>query len=151
MKLFQTVGDDSTEASSTIDSQRREFTEGSADAYLMMDLSAEECFRRAANRKIDPQTGTIYHMEDSPPPENDNKLKDRLQEYNDPDADHQRLLHQHQMFNESKDTLQQFYEGFSQSYPQVDLVVNSLMKVDLDSKKKAEAFSVVWAEIQRLI
>jgi hypothetical protein len=78
----------------------------------MIELSGEECFRRSANRKIDPQTGTIYHLEDNPPPENDNKLKDRLQEYVDPDADHQRLLHQHQVFSENKDIIGEFYQSF---------------------------------------
>lgn len=34
-------------------------------------------------------------MEDSPPPENDNKLKDRLQDYFDPDADLNRIINNH--------------------------------------------------------
>jgi len=51
------------------------------DAYLFMDVPANEALRRNQNRKIDPQTGTVYHMEDNPPPENDAKLRDRLQEY----------------------------------------------------------------------
>ena len=49
-----------------------------ADSYLFVEVGSEEIFRRLNNRKIDPTTGTIYHMEDSPPPEGDAKLKDRL-------------------------------------------------------------------------
>ena len=51
------------------------------DGYLFLEVPSEECNRRITNRKIDPQTGVIYHMEDSPPPEGDPKLKDRLQDY----------------------------------------------------------------------
>ena len=54
------------------------FIYGSAmDACLILEAPREECLRRIENRKIDPQTGNIYHLEDNPPPE-DNKLKDRL-------------------------------------------------------------------------
>ena len=150
-KLFQTSGSDESTDASSIASSRQEQIGGSADAYVMIELSSEECSRRAANRKIDPQTGTIYHLEDNPPPENDNKLKDRLQEYVDPDSDHQRLLHQHQVFSESKDTLEEFYQSFCQSYHGVDTIVNSFMKVDVDQKKKTEAFQAVWVEISRLL
>jgi hypothetical protein len=45
---------------------------------IFLDVPSEECFRRSQNRKIDPQTGTIYHLEDNPAPEGDNKLRDRL-------------------------------------------------------------------------
>ena len=48
------------------------------DGFLMIDVQSDECFRRVSNRKIDPTTGHIYHLEDNPPPEGDNKLKDRL-------------------------------------------------------------------------
>lgn len=51
------------------------------DGYIFIDVPSEECLRRVSNRKIDPTTGTVYHMEDNPPPEGDAKLKDRLQEY----------------------------------------------------------------------
>ena len=52
-----------------------------ADGYLFVDVPSEECSRRIGNRKIDQTTGTVYHMEDNPPPEGDPKLKDRLQDY----------------------------------------------------------------------
>jgi hypothetical protein len=48
------------------------------DGIFVMDASKEECARRAVGRKIDPQSGTIYHQEDSPPPEGDAKLLERL-------------------------------------------------------------------------
>jgi adenylate kinase len=48
------------------------------DGFVFIDVPSEECLRRIQNRKIDPQTGSIYHLEDNPPPEGDIKLKDRL-------------------------------------------------------------------------
>jgi hypothetical protein len=53
------------------------------DGVLFMQVPDEECQRRAKNRKIDPVTNTIYHMEDDPPADTkDNaKLLERLQVY----------------------------------------------------------------------
>lgn len=50
------------------------------DLFVMLNTSKEECKRRASNRKIDPASGTVYHMEDSPPPE-DPKLREKLTDY----------------------------------------------------------------------
>jgi hypothetical protein len=47
---------------------------------LILNASKDECKRRAQNRKIDAASGNIYHMEDSPPPE-DPKLKEKLTDY----------------------------------------------------------------------
>lgn len=44
-----------------------------------MEVSEEEVLRRSNNRKVDPQTNTVYHMEDNPPEEGkDTKLIERL-------------------------------------------------------------------------
>lgn len=61
------------------------------DAVIIINVPSQECKRRSVNRKIDPTTNTIYHLEDNPPPDNDNKLKDRLQEYIDPESDASRM------------------------------------------------------------
>ena len=52
---------------------------------LLLDAALKECIRRASNRKLDPQTGIIYHMEDNPPPE-DKAILARLQIIDDPEA-----------------------------------------------------------------
>lgn len=71
-----------------------------ADSYLFLDVAQEEIFRRLTNRKLDPTTGTIYHLEDNPPPEGDPKLKDRLQDYQGDaeQADHARLQASHSAY-----------------------------------------------------
>lgn len=51
------------------------------DCVVLLDSSKEECLRRASNRKVDPTTQTVYHAEDSPAPETDVKLVERLVDY----------------------------------------------------------------------
>lgn len=59
-------------------------TQSGLDGVLFMEVGEDEVFRRANNRKIDPQTNIVYHMEDNPPEETkDNKLIERLQPYRD--------------------------------------------------------------------
>lgn len=47
------------------------------DIFFVLDTSKEECMRRAKNRKLDPASGSIYHMEDHPPPD-DPKVVEKL-------------------------------------------------------------------------
>ena len=71
-------GISTTDSETSSNSGDPKIYKSASDAIIFLDTSSEECIRRSQNRKIDPTTGTIYHMEDNPPPENDNKLKDRL-------------------------------------------------------------------------
>ena len=50
------------------------------DSVFLLDTAKDECLRRGKNRKIDPTTNQIFHMEDSPPAGNDQKILDRLQD-----------------------------------------------------------------------
>ena len=69
------------------------------DGVVIMNTPDTECTRRSQNRKIDPQTQTIYHMETEAP--EDQKVLDRLQEYTD-EAGH-------------PDRMQKISTGFGQS------------------------------------
>ena len=57
------------------------------DRFLFFELNEEETLRRTNNRKIDPKTGIIYHLEDNPPPENDKKLIGRLEDVTEPNEE----------------------------------------------------------------
>jgi len=46
------------------------------DGVLFLQVGEDEVQRRAKNRKIDPLTNIVYHMEDNPPEET--KDKDKL-------------------------------------------------------------------------
>lgn len=69
-------------------------------------------------------------MEDNPPPENDNKLKDRLQEYNDPEADQGKLSHHHQVYDENNNLLKTWVGGFGLEEQNVE-PVNSLIEINV--------------------
>ena len=82
------------------------------DGVIVMDVDSEECIRRSQFRKIDPTTGNIYHLQDNPPPENDAKLKDRLQDYNDPEAEPNKMNHNHGLYNENEPNLKRWISTF---------------------------------------
>lgn len=48
---------------------------------IILETPDIECTRRSQNRKIDPQTQIVYHMETEAP--EDSKILDRLQDYTD--------------------------------------------------------------------
>lgn len=51
------------------------------DGVIILNTPEDECKRRATGRKVDPQTGVVYHMETEAP--DDSKVLDRLQDYSD--------------------------------------------------------------------
>ena len=54
------------------------------DMFIWLEVNESETLRRVNNRKLDPSTGVVYHLEDNPPPENDKKLKERLVDVTEP-------------------------------------------------------------------
>lgn len=52
-------------------------------AFLVLDVPDEELVERVEGRRIDPATGTIYHIKFNPPPEDDPSLLDRLEQRDD--------------------------------------------------------------------
>jgi len=113
-------------------------TKSGLDGMVFFNTSQEECQRRAANRKVDPNTGTVYHMEDNPPPSNDNKLMDRLQEYHDED---EKYLG-HEQYED--DLLKRWASQFGQG--------NVQLQMDIDGdKKRDEAIEEVMGHVQRVI
>jgi hypothetical protein len=90
---------------------------GGLSLMIHLDVPNKECLRRAAHRKLDPQTGIIYHMEDNPPPQNDHKLNDRLQKLEEPTES--KLLAINKDFDNSLPEMKIFYDAFGfQKYDQ---------------------------------
>lgn len=54
------------------------------DYSYMLQVPDEELVDRVAGRRLDPETGKIYHMKHKPPPED---IKDRLTQRSDDTAD----------------------------------------------------------------
>ena len=52
--------------------------QGGLDLCIYLEGNSKEFLRRSKNRKIDPTTGIIYHMEDNSPGNEDKKIIERL-------------------------------------------------------------------------
>ena len=81
------------------------------DGVIVLQTPYAECERRSKNRKIDPQTNIIYHLEDNPPPD-DNKIKERLQDYTDDAGDASRMEQTSQRFSNSIQAITEWTERF---------------------------------------
>ena len=72
--------------------------------------------RRAQNRKVDPTTNTVYHIEDNPAPEGDAKLQERLTNYFGNYTTEEDMVTKmdsnHITFSENEGILTRFGEGF---------------------------------------
>lgn len=79
---------------------------------IYLDCDDEECVRRSVLRRIDPNTGTIYHLEDNPPPSNDAKLNDRLKALDDPETSEETIKKFNYEFDFEYESLEDFYSIF---------------------------------------
>ena len=99
------------------------FIEGGFDFVIKLEVSGEECLRRALGRRVDPNTGNIYHLQDNPPPANDTKLQDRLIPINDPDNTEEKLQEKIGKFEENIERLEIWYDRFGNEGAQVDCLL----------------------------
>lgn len=90
----------------------KQLKQGGLDLLITIDVPSQECIRRAVGRRIDPNTGNIYHIEDNPAPPNDHKLNDRLQIIDDPNASEARLQYRHMEFDNNLQNIIDFYDPF---------------------------------------
>ena len=49
-----------------------------------MDIEKDDCLRRAFGRRIDPENGELFHLDESPPPIDNSAKVERLEIYDDP-------------------------------------------------------------------
>lgn len=105
------------------------------DGMVFLDVPMEECLRRHSGRKVDPQTGTIYHMEDSPPPE-DPKLRERLQDVKEGEGDvsEQKIRESSVRYDTCSEALKTWCSNFGQYTPNgTECAVKLNMVVDQTS------------------
>ena len=104
-----------------------------ADAYLFLEVEQPEILRRLSHRKLDPTTGTVYHAEDNPAPEGDQKLRDRLVDYHgEPDQEHGRLQQVHAKYDANVQGVKKWTTSFGlkdESLPEGQQMVSLLMEV----------------------
>ena len=114
------------------------------DTVIRFDISDEVATQRAAARRVDPETGTVYHMLNNPPP-GDEALKERLQVVQDPSYDEAQLLHRFQAYNDEGAALEAWFEPFgtlraldaSMSEDQVEAEIETTLQEVVDSKHAA--------------
>jgi len=70
----------------------RKLISGGIDCAIILDITKEEALRRALGRRIDPETGIMYHLEDNPPPVDQSPLCERLVPINDPENSEATLI-----------------------------------------------------------
>jgi hypothetical protein len=91
--------------------QNRTLSQGAFDIVFYLEAAEEETIRRAKNRKIDPNTGIVYHLEDNPPPAEDKKLNERLIPFEE-NLIFETLLDNNSKFDKEADALVEFFEAF---------------------------------------
>lgn len=109
------------------------------DGMVFLDVPEEECLRRHSGRKVDPQTGTIYHMDDNPPPE-DPKVRDRLQDVQEGEGDvtEQKIRESSGRYDTCSGALKTWCSNFGQYKPnESECAVKLNMVVDQSSATNA--------------
>ena len=123
------------------------------DGVFILNSTNEEANRRASNRKVDPTTNTVYHLEDSPPPEGDAKLIERLQEYFSPFPSSQEMLSKlrknHAYFEAHEPSLLSFFQNFGQ----LDLfTLDGLHTLNsMNQQAKDPALQAIWTQVRKII
>eukprot|EP01047_Picozoa_sp_COSAG01_P050190 COSAG01_NODE_5046_length_4528_cov_2.039287_2_plen_827_part_00 len=116
------------------------------DAVLRFDVSDDVVVERAAGRRVDPETGAIYHLLHNPPPE-DEALKERLQPIDEASNDEPQLLHRCATYASQEPQLEEWFAPFltlrpvdaSASEAQTEEQVRSLLQEVVDAKAAATA------------
>ncbi|GIL73035.1 hypothetical protein Vretimale_4669 [Volvox reticuliferus] len=91
------------------------------DAVLVCDLADPElALKRALGRRLDPETGRVYHLEFDPPPANDPGLSARLKEVADASNDAQQIQHRLASQSELAAELDDWLRRFSRLRRPVD-------------------------------
>jgi adenylate kinase family enzyme len=101
------------------------------DFAVVVNVQGKECIRRATGRKLDPNTGIIYHMQDNPPPENDKRLNERLQLI---DVNITELENANSEFDFGFNRLCAFYDSFG--YPRYNYRFLNIVQADGLAKDK---------------
>lgn len=88
----------------------------SMNKIIYLDCDTEECVRRSIRRRIDPNTGNIYHLDDNPPNINDNKLMERLRSIEDKESSEDEIRRYNLEFDMEIDRMEEFYSGLRLSH-----------------------------------
>ena len=104
----------------------RKLIRGGIDVALILDVTKEECLRRALGRRIDPTTRIVYHLEDNPPPVDQSPLIERLISINDPENSEASLIDKLTRYDKNREDMENWLKIFGIEEAQI----NCLQKFD---------------------
>lgn len=90
----------------------RKLIRGGIDAAIILDVPKDECVRRAVGRRVDPETGVVYHLEDNLPPTNQSPLIERLISINNPENSEASLIDKLTKYDKNKDNIEKWLSMF---------------------------------------
>mmetsp|Transcript_30270 Transcript_30270/g.27561 ORF Transcript_30270/g.27561 Transcript_30270/m.27561 type:complete len:143 (+) Transcript_30270:3-431(+) len=90
----------------------RKLIKGGIDCTIVLDVKKEEALRRALGRRLDPQTGTVYHLEDNPPPVDNSPLVERLVPINDNECSEAALINRLVNFDKNRKQMEEWIKMF---------------------------------------
>jgi len=133
--------------------KKRNLIEGGLDSCIYLDGDSNECIRRSQNRKIDPTTGLVYHLEDNPPNPEDKKLLERLVEAEEIQTKENLIINSHKNFNLNINKILEFYSIFG--YPKMNIkmlnTIPIISKADKSGKEYKEQVNHIYNEITQIL
>jgi adenylate kinase family enzyme len=81
------------------------------DIIIRLEINDELALRRALGRRIDPQTGNIYHLEYNPPPVDQQLINERLIAL--PSDSNAHIQHALAVYTNQRKNIQNFYKPFN--------------------------------------
>jgi len=126
------------------------------DGVFVVDTDKEECHRRAKGRKVDPTTGMVYHAEDSPVPEGDAKLIERLTDFygnfaNEEDMSSKIDLN-HLQYTDSEGPVRLFYDSFGKFDKATGKGIKSGFVINVAAnQKKEDTFAPIEKQIDGIL
>jgi adenylate kinase family enzyme len=89
----------------------KKLLQGGLDYVFYLDVPFRECIRRAIGRRLDPNTKTIYHIDDNPPDTHSN-ICENLVQLDDPINTQSNLVTRNLSFRNTIDYIIDFYQPF---------------------------------------
>lgn len=133
--------------------KKRNLIECGLDVCIYLEGNSDECLRRSQDRKIDPTTGLIYHLEDNPPNQDDKKLIERLVGTEEIQPSESIILESHKNFNLNIKQILEFYSIFGYSKMNFKMLnkIPIISKAENSGKEYKDQVNHVYNEITQII
>ena len=124
----------------------RRLIRGGLDAAVILDITKEESLRRALGRRVDPNTGIVYHLEDNPPPTDEAPLIERLVSINNAENSEASLIDRLTRYDKNSQEMENWLKIFGFE----EIQVNCLQKFEGIGKRE-DIHAEVGNHIEKLL